>query len=221
MMNEGEDRFGLSDEKWQEVKQYYYACVSHVDDEVGKILKTLDEIGQRENTLIIFTSDHGEYLGDHGLVQKWTPGYECIMNVPLVVEWPGGVKASQREELVELVDLAPTILDCCGVQTPPEFQGRSFRGLLEGTDYTPRRSAYFEHKLPFGESWRGVRTHEFRYMASVDGEELLFDRDKDPGELTNVAQDPNYLEALHVMRRELLLRVFEAEDQYPLRTGDY
>ena len=220
-MNEGEDRYGLSDEEWRKVKQYYYACVTHVDEEVGNILKTLDEQGLREKTLIIFTSDHGEYLGDHGLIQKGPPGHECIMHVPLIVAWPGGVKASKREELVELIDLAPTILDCCGVQTPPEFQGRSLRGLPAGTDYTPRRSAYLEYRMPGVESWRGVRTHEFRYLISAGGEELLFDLDKDPHELTNVAADANRREALHLMRRELIRRMFDAENPFPLRTGDY
>ena len=123
--------------------------------------------------------------------------------------------------MIETVDLAPTILDYCGVQAPPFFQGRSFRNLLEGRDYEPRTSAYIEYKHPFHSSWKTVRTHEFKYCASGSGVELLFDLRADPHEQRNVAAGPAYADALHAMRRELLHRWFTVESQYPLRTGKY
>jgi arylsulfatase A-like enzyme len=125
------------------------------------------------------------------------------------------------QELIELIDLAPTVLDWCGVQIPPHFQGRSFRALLEGGDYTERNSAYMESRMPFGASWKTVRTHSLKYAVSNGGRELLFNLEDDPHELSNVSGDKSHADALHVMRRELLRRWFDVERQYPLRTGQY
>ncbi|HUU43757.1 MAG TPA: sulfatase-like hydrolase/transferase [Planctomycetota bacterium] len=221
-MNDGENKLGLSDDEWRVVRQYYYALVSHVDDQVGRILATLDECGLADDTLVIFTSDHGEHLGDHGLVQKGTPGYDSCVRVPLIVSFPGKVPAGEkRGELIELVDLAPTIFDYVGVEVPGFFQGRSFRPLLDGRDYAERSSVFIEHRFPFGESWKVVRTRAFKYCVSGDGEEMLFDLWRDPNELTNVAGSCQYQVILDDMRTELIRRWFDVESQYPLRTGDY
>jgi len=221
-MNEGENRLGLSDDEWRRVRAYYYALISHVDDQVGRILSALDEAGIREETIVIFTSDHGEHLGDHGLIHKGPPGLDSCSHVPLVFSWPGRIPAGQaRGELIELVDLAPTILDLCGVQVPPFFQGRSFRPLLEGGNYTPRESAFIEYRQPFGPSWKTVRTHQFKYCASNSGAERLFDLEADPYELEDVHGEARYADTLHAMRCELLKRWFDVEKQYPLRTAAY
>jgi arylsulfatase len=221
-MNAGEDRFGLSDAGWRNVRAYYYALVSHVDDQIGHILSALDEAGLREDTLVIFTSDHGEHLGDHGAFSKGPPGLDSCAHVPLIVSWPGRLREGARfSEIIEAVDLAPTVLDLCGVQVPPFMQGRSFRALIEGGDYKPRSSAFIEHRMPFSDSWKTVRTLDFKYCASSKGVELLFDLRADPNELRNVVGEAPYLEALNDMRRELLKRWFDVEKQYPLRTGRY
>lgn len=222
VMNEGEDRFGLSDDEWRKVKAYYYALVSHVDDQVGKILAALDEAGVRDDTVVIFTSDHGEHLGDHGAAGKGPPGLDSCTHVPLIVSHPGRIRAGMvRPELIEAVDVAPTVLDYCGVQAPPFFQGHSFRRLLEGGDYAERHSAYIEYRRPLGASWKTVRTHDFKYCACNSGRQMLFDLKEDPHELRNVSADPDYREALQTMRMELLRRWFDVERQYPLRTGVY
>ena len=93
--------------------------------------------------------------------------------------------------------------------------------MLEAREYEPRTSAYVEHKDPFRQSWKTVRTHDFKYCASSDGTELLFDLRADPHEQRNVVADPAYTDALHAMRQELLRRWFTVESQYPLRTGKY
>ncbi len=223
VMNESDrERYGLSDDEWCRVKAYYYALVSHVDDQTGRILSVLDDSGLRENTLVIFTSDHGEHLGDHGLIQKGPPGHESCTRVPLLVSMPGKIAQGQRhDEIVELIDLAPTVLEYCGVQSPPFMQGRSLRPLLQGQEYLPRSSALMEWKDSFKTSWRTIRTERFKYCASKTGEELLFDLEADPGEQCNVVAKTDYAAALGECRRELIARVFEAENQYPLRTGPY
>ena len=225
--NEGENRLGHSDDEWRRIKAYYYALITHIDDQIGRVLGTLDECGLRDDTLVIFTSDHGEHLGDHGLIGKGPPGLESCAHVPMVVSCPGAdrLKAGLRaEEIIEQVDVAPTVLDYCGVQVPPAFQGRSFRPLLEGRDYLPRTSAFIEFRQPFGTSWKTVRTHEHKYCACSDGREILFDLTSDPHELTNVAGEgfhQSHRDALNRMRAELLRRWFDVEKQYPLRTGAY
>jgi len=212
----------LTDDDWRKVKQYYYASISHVDDQVGRILATLEECGLTDDTLVIFTSDHGEHLGDHGQIQKGTPGFDSCVHVPLIVSMPGKLSAGEkRDELVELVDLAPTIFDYLGVEKPDFFQGRSFRPLLDGGDYEERHSVFIEHKFPFGESWKVVRTRALKYCVSAEGEELLFDLWNDPNELANLAHTHGCQPALDDMRTELLKRWFDVESQYPLRTGDY
>jgi len=221
-MNEGEDNYGLSDDQWREVKAYYYALISHIDDQIGRILSALEETGLREDTIVVFTSDHGEHLGDHGTIQKGPPGLDSCAHVPLILSYPGNVPSKQKKaELIELVDIAPTLLDLCGVQAPPHFQGRSFRPLLQGGEYEERTSAFIEYRDPFTVSWKTVRTHEFKYCVSGSGEELLFDLRDDPDELTNVVGQSVSQPALHAMREELVRRWFDVERQYPMRTGRY
>ena len=104
-----------------------------IDDQFKRILDTLDETGQRENTLIIYTSDHGELLGDHGLIYKGCRFFESLVRVPLIFSWPAkGVKSIKSDALVELVDLAPTLYEAAGLDIPHWVQGRSLAPLLRG-----------------------------------------------------------------------------------------
>lgn len=221
-MNETENALGLSSDAWRRVKAYYYALISHVDDQIGHILATLDACGLRDDTLILFTSDHGDHLGDHGRVAKGPPGYDSCARVPLLMSWPGHISAGGcHSELIEQVDVAPTILDYCGIQVPPRLQGRSFRNLLQGLPYEPRPSAYIEHRFPLGPSWKAVRTATHYYARCNDDTEILCDLESDPHQLVNLANDPASTPELHAMRAELLRRWFEVQDPYPLRTGQY
>lgn len=230
-MNPGEDGYGLSEDAWRRVVGYYYALISHVDDQVGRILAAIDRNGLAEDTLVIFTSDHGEHLGDHGRTGKSLP-YDSCSRVPLIMRYPGEIGAgTTHDQIVEHVDLVPTILDVCGIQTPPDMQGRSFRALLRGRDYVERSSAWIEHRVPFRNAYRAVRTHDYLYWAragrepgapgAVVRDELLFDMAKDPHQLTDVSGDPAYAEALSEMRAEMVRRLFDVESQYPLKTGEY
>lgn len=211
----------LSNEHWRKVKAYYYALVSHVDDQIGRILAYLKASGLDENTMVIFTSDHGEHLGDHGLIQKGPPGLDSCAHVPLIVALPRRFGGQRHTELIEAVDIAPTILDFCGVQAPPFFQGHSFRPLLEGGAYEPRSSVYIEFREPLSTSWKTVRTRAHKYCLRDDGLELLYDLQADPHERQNVASSPEYASTLHALRYELLQRWFTVQNPYPLRTGKY
>ncbi len=219
--NEDENLDDTSDAQWRKTVAYYYALVSHVDDQVGRILQALDRLGLRDNTIVVFTSDHGEYLGDHGRIGKSGPE-DCSARVPLIVSYPQAFEpCGIRHELMEAVDIAPTLLDWCGVQAPPFLQGRSFRSLLEGGGYTPRASAFVEFRVPFGYGYKAVRTHEHLYVHETSGNERLFLLDDDRHALTDRSADPACRETLASMRLCLLERWFDVEKQIPQRTGQY
>ncbi|MFW5689332.1 MAG: sulfatase, partial [Spirochaetota bacterium] len=133
----------VTDAQWKIIRQHYYALISHVDACIGQILRVLDELDLSDDTLVIFTSDHGENLGDHGLIQK-TQSYDSSARVPLIVKPPAApVSADPVPEasaasdgirraagFAELVDVAPTIMEYCGIPAPPFFQGLSLRRAI-------------------------------------------------------------------------------------------
>ena len=116
------------------IRAAYYAMIELLDTQFGRILDTLEDTGQLQNTIIIFTSDHGELLGDHGLLYKGCRFYEALVHVPLIIVWPEKWQKNRRSKgLVELVDLAPTILEAAGVAIPESMQGLSLGGILDGS----------------------------------------------------------------------------------------
>jgi arylsulfatase A-like enzyme len=218
--NEGEGAH-VSDDQWRKIVAYYHALCSHVDDQAGRILRELDDLGLTDDTIVIFTSDHGEHLGDHGRTSKGQ-AWDSSSRVPLIVSYPRAFGSLGRKtEIIEHVDIVPTILDWCGIQQPPFMQGRSFRALIEGGDYTPRTSAFMEIKNPLVSSWKAVRTHEYLYVNDSKRGEQLYDQQEDPHQLTNVAADASHSPLLAEARNALLSRWFDVEKQYPQRVAQY
>ena len=203
----------------KEVLAAYYAMIELIDDNVGRMLQTLEESGQREDTLVIFTSDHGELVGDHQLVGKGCRFYESLVRVPLICSWPGQVREGVIcDALVELVDIAPTLLELAGVPLPERMQGRSLWPLLTGAAAEHRdfvRSEYYRAlnpDAPGREHLQGtyatmIRDRRYKLVAYHDrdiGE--LFDLEIDPGEFDNLWTDPAYAD----LRFTLLKRNFDA-----------
>lgn len=125
------------------IQAQYYAMINQIDDQLARLVDFLDDTGQRENTLIVFTSDHGEALGDHGLVMKGCRFYEGLVRVPLIFNQPGRVATGLRSDaLVELLDMSATLLDFAEVQIPEYFQGRSLSHIL-GEQASPERHREF------------------------------------------------------------------------------
>ena len=121
----------------------YYAMIKLIDDQIGRIIAALDRSGQRDNTVIIFTSDHGEALGDHGLIQKGCRFFDGLVRVPLIWSWPGAFAAGLRSPaLVELTDIVPSLLDICGLTIPNYMTGRSLLPILAGRQ-SPERHRDF------------------------------------------------------------------------------
>jgi arylsulfatase A-like enzyme len=195
----------FTDEELRRARHGYYAMVSEVDRHVGRLLDTLETLGIAEETVVIFTSDHGENLGDHLCYGKGWPGRDPVSRVPFMIRWPETLDPGETDDFVELVDLVPTILDACGIQRPPHLEGESLLPVFRG-ERAGRDSALME-------SYEGksLRTDGFRYGVEPDGSELLYDIDADPGEYHNVADDPDYEDALAAHRTELLRRVTELD----------
>ena len=192
------------------MKAAYYAHVEFVDDRLGRVLRVLEETGQRENTLIVFTSDHGEALGDHGLVHKGCRFYEGLAHVPLMISWPARFPQGIRTRgLVELVDIVPTILDALGLALPPYLHGRSLLPVVRGgrgRDFV--RGEYHDAlDLPDGTHANMLRNERYKlvcYHGHPTGE--LYDLEKDPREFTNLWEDRASL----ALRAELTQQLFDA-----------
>jgi len=203
-------RAAASDDELRAARHGYYAMVSEVDDQIGRILEELEATGQAEETVVIFTSDHGEWLGEHLRYGKGYPGDDAVSRVPLIVRWPGGQRRPGRtvDAIVELVDLLPTILECAALPVAPHLQGDSLAGLLAAEEgaAAAHDDALMEHA-----GWKTLRTARFRYLIEADGREALVDLDNDPGEYRDVAAEPGYAAALAEMRWRLLRRLVARE----------
>ena len=197
----------------------YYAMIELIDDNVGRMLAALERTGQADNTLVIFTSDHGEMLGDHGLLLKGCRFYEGLVHVPLILRWPGQIPAGvTTDALVELTDLAPTLLDAAGSHVPGHMAGRSLLPLLRGTTTEHRdavRCEYYEAlSMAPGDraGWsnsRATMIRDRRYKLAVyHGHPVgeLFDLEQDPHEHDNLWDSPPHAE----IRFDLLRRCFDA-----------
>jgi len=197
------------------VKACYYAMIELIDNQFKRIVDVLDETGQRENTLIIFMSDHGELLGDHGLIYKGCRFFEGSVRVPLIISWPARVlKGVRSDALVELVDLAPALLEAAGLEVPYYMQGKSFLSLLIGqADLGHHKdhviSEFHDSLAATPNHSHGTMYFDGRYKLTVyEGQTIgeLYDLESDPGEFVNLWDDP----ARSSLKLELMHRHFHA-----------
>lgn len=207
------------------VQALYYAMIAQIDDQLARILQTLDATGQRENTVILFTSDHGEALGDHGLMYKGCRFYEGLVRVPLIFSWPGHFQQNVKSEaLVELLDMSSTLLEATGVNTPEQIQGRSLMPILRGEAPANElrsfvRSEYFDALDPHFTGGSGT----FGTMFRTRQHKLCMYHDKQIGELYDLIADPWEFENLwdssdHQKIKNQLIR--EAFDAHVVLTTD-
>ena len=204
-----EERFPV--EQMQAARQGYYAMISEVDQYVGHILDVLEARGLADDTVVIFTSDHGEWLGEHLRYGKGYPAHDQCSRVPLIVRWPDHVPAQHMvSHLVEAVDVLPTLLDCAGIQIPPHLQGRSLWPLLQGADRPVKPVALTEHH-----GWKSLRSERFRYVVQNNGREHLYDLDAEWGDYRDIADRTEFNTAKSEMRHFLLQRMMEMERPLP------
>ena len=172
----------------------YYASVTFMDEQVGRILGELDRLGLREKTAIVFTSDHGYHLGEHTFWQK-SNLHEEVTRVPLVISMPG-LNPGRSSSLVELVDLFPTLSAAAGLQAPGDLHGTSLLPILKDPGARVKESALSIHG-----SGTSMRTAQWTYTRYKDGSEELYDMENDPGQFTNRARVKESEQALAIHRR--------------------
>lgn len=194
--------------RYQESVKGYYRLIGGVDVVVGRILDKLEEKGLAGRTAILFTSDNGFFLGEHGLAGKWLP-HEASIRVPLIVHdprLPADRRGTRRDEIALNVDLAPTLLGLAGLPVPEGMQGRSLVPLLRGDRPSDWRTEFFYEHLfqhPRIPPTEAVRTQRWKYIRYVDSNPLfeeLYDLDRDPLEERNLASDADHHDLLEAMR---------------------
>ncbi|MCH7919152.1 MAG: sulfatase-like hydrolase/transferase [Planctomycetes bacterium] len=205
------------------VQAHYYAMIAQIDDQFSRIMDALEDSGQADNTVIIFTSDHGEMLGDHGLLQKGCRFYEGLVRVPLIVSWPGHFQQNRQSNgLVELLDLSATLLDIAAVEVPDYHQGRSLLPVLRGeADGNKLRSSvrceYFDALDPQftgGTGTFATMYHDGRYKLSLYHDHHLgelYDLQHDPWEFEDLFNSANHQAIKHRL-------IAESFDQHVILT---
>lgn len=230
------DAYGLSqvpDAQMREIRATYYAQVSYSDWLLGELLQAMERTGRNRDTALVFSSDHGDYAGDYGLVEKWPGALEtCLTHVPLIARIPGGAEGVTDPNMVELYDIMATFLDLAGVQANHTHFARSLAPQIHGAPGDPNRAAFTEAGYniyepqafePPGEGGflyrkkhdvqndqpdtvlrcASVRTRQHTYIARPGGQSELYDRSKDPMETTNLIDDA----AHHKIRDDLQTRL--------------
>ncbi len=202
------------EDTWTAYRTHFYAMVTHLDENIGRIIDALKAAGVYENTIFIVTSDHGDYLGDHNITSKSDRPYEGAMRIPLLMRGPGIPAGKSTGELAEIIDVMPTILDLLDLDSPQGNQGASLVGAMNGG---PGKDAIYMQ----GVKNKTLRSKRAMYSIYANGEELLFDLRKDPDQFHNIAQSPEGKPLLDEMRRKLLLKTIDARDPLPEKIRPY
>lgn len=221
----------MTDRDHRLVRAAYWAMCDFIDDQVGAILEALDKTGQTDDTLVIFMSDHGEMLGDHGIYLKGPYFYEQAIRVPLILSWPGRIASGRRiQSLTQLVDLAPTLLDAANLSPFPAMQGRSLWPLLTDVDsqdgdqedvYCEYYNAMPWHKNPkaYGTMLRTERYKIVLTHGLSTGE--LYDLEKDPDEVRNLWDLPEHAAVKSQLLQRLCDRMAWTVDPMSPREAPY
>lgn len=205
----------VTDEQFRRIMAYYYALITHIDAEVGRILKTLEERSLIDNTIIAFISDHGELLGDHGYVEKCLM-YEASVRVPCVISWPQQLPNGTRVAApLAGVDLMPTLLDLANERLPTPIDGRSVaESILNGRE--PERQPIFAEIASLDAIYHGaqepeqlaahvmVRDENWKYIWNRFDIDELYDLNTDPDEMSNIAADSEYQNQVSAMREQIV-----------------
>jgi arylsulfatase A-like enzyme len=195
--------------RYQRYMQDYLACIAAVDEGVGKVLDYLDANNLKDNTIVVYTSDQGFYLGEHGWFDKRFI-YDESFKTPLLVRWPGIVKAGSRNsQMVQNLDYAQTFLQAAGINPPDDMQGESLIPLFKG-DTTDFREAVYYHYYEYPavhmvKRHYGIVTEDFKLVHFYDDidEWELYDRKKDKKEMKNVYSHPEYAEIVEELTQKL------------------
>jgi arylsulfatase A-like enzyme len=197
----------------------YYAIISHLDAQIGRIMAMLDRTGQADNTMVVFAGDNGLALGQHGLLGKQSV-YEHSVRVPLVFCGPGVPQGERRDEFCHLLDIFRSVCELTGVQVPDSVEGQSLAPAIHNQERKGREAIYFAYR----HFQRAVRTKRWKLILyNVQGEKhtQLFDLENDPWEMKNLAQDASQVERIREMTELLKSMMAEADDPVRLDQPDW
>ncbi len=244
-MREIRSRYGterLTAANWAEIRATYYGMIARLDDQLGRLLRAVERAGALRRTATFFFTDHGEYLGDYGLVEKWPSGLsECLLRNPLIVATPDGREGGSVDAFVELVDLLPTFAELAEMDLEHRHFGRSLVGLLGDPTRAHRECAFSEGGFSLEEEPMlersgfpydlkaglqhddpasvgraiALRTERFAYVRRLYEDDELYDRASDPGELVNLAAAPEHAETLSSLRERVLDWMLATSDVIP------
>ena len=205
-------------------RQGYYGCITQVDAQIGRVLEALERRGWLEETLIVFTSDHGDMTGDQNLWRK-SYAYEPSAHIPMLMRWPAGLVAAKRGQVmaqpVELRDILPTFLDAAGAPPSRPVDGRSLLSLVKSGGTGWREFIDLEHDVCYSRvnHWNALTDGRSKYIFhALDGEEQLFDLERDPHELSDLASRTEYEAELRRWRQRLIAH-FEERGEPFLQNG--
>ncbi|MFP6617474.1 MAG: sulfatase, partial [Candidatus Hydrogenedentota bacterium] len=207
----------------------YYAHIAALDVSIGNLMKTLEDLGIAENTIVVFTSDHGDMIGSQGQQRKQRPWDESI-RIPFLIRYPGAHGSAGREvpTVLNSPDIMPTLLGLAGVDAPDSVEGRDFAALVRGGDVPNGSSALIACISPFGEwtqrnegkEYRGVRTERYTYVRDLEGPWLLYDNLTDPYQLANLVGVEQHSELQARLEGELTKLLAARSDEF-LRGEEY
>lgn len=240
------ERYGLerlTSDDWAEIIRTYYGMISRVDAQLGRVLSSVARSGAEERTAVFFFTDHGEYAGDYGLVEKWPSGLEnCLLQNPLVAAIPGGREGQVAASFVEMVDILPTLLELGGTEAQHTHFGKSFLPLLDDGSLAHRDAAFSEGGFRSGDRelleeaqdgpYRGktelqrsnpelvgkaisIRTDDYAYVYRLYENDELYDRRKDPGETLNLVGADGMEPVVAGLRDRVLGWLLETSDVIP------
>jgi len=211
----------LTEWKFQRYMRDYLKCISSVDDNVGRVLEYLKQKGELDNTIIIYTSDQGFYLGEHGWFDKRFM-YEESLRTPFVIRYPQVISPGKvTDAMIQNLDFAPTLLDLAGLPVPKDMQGESFKKVLSGKKQTGKKAVYYHYyEFPQPHAVKkhyGVRTDRYKlihFYNDIDEWEF-FDLKKDPNELHNLINDPSQARNIRSLKKKLVELQVKYEDTNP------
>ncbi|KAA9035642.1 sulfatase [Ginsengibacter hankyongi] len=202
----------------------YYSHMTAIDDMVGEIINTLKQEGVYDNTIILFTSDHGDLMGSHGAYRKQKPWDESI-KVPMLFHYSGnnGIKEGNYSAMINSEDIMPTLLGMCNIKVPGTVEGIDFSKYLQGKEKDPKDTVSIITCIqPFGEwarvrggkEYRGIRTPQYTYVRDLNGPWLLFDDANDPYQMKNLVNNPGYTLLQHHLDSLLAEKLKVANDKF-------
>jgi arylsulfatase len=204
----------------KESRRAYYASITFIDEQIGRILATLKKRGLYGNTLILFFADHGDMLGDHHLWRK-TYAYESSANIPMILRWPKSMGMGQQRgrtlsQPTELRDVLPTFLDTAGAPIPGHLDGKSLLNLVRGNTKDWRPWIDLEHSMCYDQDhWNALTDGRVKYIYfAYDGREQLFDLQKDPGELHDLAHEGIHEPMLKDWREHMIKHLSERGEEF-------